>query len=69
MTDGSKEFENMEIRDVMFEGPYHIGQDFVPHIETDCFPSLEGLRRENTELGTLQTDCVYGGDIECTATT
>lgn len=39
----------------LFEGPYHIGQD-APFVKAKSYPSLEGLQRENTLLGTLEKD-------------
>lgn len=44
----------MKASEVLFEGPYHIGQDYVPTVKLGAFPSMEGLKRENDFLGTLE---------------
>lgn len=38
--------------DQLFEGPYEFRRD-APHISTKEYPSLEGLKRENVALGTM----------------
>lgn len=43
----------MKVSD-LFEGPYHIDQDWAPVVKTKAWPSLEGLKRENSHLGTLE---------------
>lgn len=40
----------------LFEGPYHIDNDYRPSIKMDSYPSFEGLKRENDFLGTLDKD-------------
>lgn len=40
----------------LFEGPYHIDSDYRPHIKMDSYPSMDGLKRENEFLGTLDKD-------------
>lgn len=42
----------MRLTDLLFEGPYELGRN-APNISTKEYPSLEGLKRENFALGTL----------------
>jgi hypothetical protein len=43
----------MKLEDILFEGPYHIGQD-APMWSSDAFMSDSSLAREYDNIGTLQ---------------
>lgn len=40
----------------LFEGPYHIDDDYRPSIKMDNYPSTNSLNRECTFLGTLEKE-------------
>lgn len=45
----------MKVRE-LFEDPYLIGQEYIPSIKMDWYPSFASLNRENQHLGSMELD-------------